>query len=73
MRTFYQYANLVDFMFFGNGVFRRCGLCRCRPVPRTAGSVLWCEPCVDEFLDGNLSLDEFVDGKRLAVPQGYGR
>jgi hypothetical protein len=65
MRRQYQYAALETHMLDADGVLRlRCGICRARPVPPSAGSVIWCDQCLDECLAGDMSLEEFTAAKR---------
>lgn len=66
MRGQYRYATLKDHMLADGVLHLRCGICRVNPVPHNAGSVLWCDPCLDELLsfEGRGSLDEFIARKR---------
>jgi hypothetical protein len=72
MREVYLYANLVDNMYLDGDIFRRCGICRCHPVPREAAFVLWCNPCFDAFDNrpSGQSLDEFLESRRT-IPRGF--
>jgi hypothetical protein len=72
MREHYQYATLVDYMLVDGELFRRCGICRCAPIPRNARNVMWCETCLEECSNSTESLDAFVARKRT-VPRGHGR
>jgi hypothetical protein len=64
MRLQYKYATLEDHMLVDGKVFRRCGACQKRPVPPEAGAVMWCDPCLDECLAGDLEPAEFYKWKR---------
>jgi hypothetical protein len=68
------FATLTDSMLVDGKVFQRCRICRCNPVT-TRGNFLWCEPCMDAFIDADdlhpVNLDDWIE-KRRTVPRGYG-
>jgi putative AlgH/UPF0301 family transcriptional regulator len=64
-----MFATLIDHMLINGILYRRCPVCRCGPIPRNAGSVLWCDDCIDDALSGTESLSDFINRKRK-VPDG---
>jgi hypothetical protein len=65
-RKHYKYATLEDYILVGGVLYNRCRVCGKNPIPQHAGSVRWCDPCVDEFLDGREpeTMEEFIERKR---------
>jgi hypothetical protein len=68
MRAQYKYATLEKHMLVDGIVYARCLVCLIRHVPREAGSVRWCDPCVDECLETRETPEEFVTRKRRGGP-----
>lgn len=59
-------ANNSTHMLVDGNLLRRCWICGKNPIPNNAGSVMWCDPCVTEFLAGDESILGFTDRKRAA-------
>jgi hypothetical protein len=70
MRGLSMYATTVDYMILDGELFRRCPVCRCGPIPRNAGNVMWCDDCLEECDNSSESLQDFIARKRAAVPTG---
>jgi hypothetical protein len=64
MREQYEHATLEAHMLVKGMLYRRCNICKVRPVPHNALVFIWCDPCLDEFLQKQESLEEFVARKR---------
>jgi hypothetical protein len=63
-RKHYKYATLEEYMLVDGKLLARCRVCTVKPVP-VYGSVLWCDDCMAEFLDGREpeSMTEFIERK----------
>lgn len=64
MRAQYKYATLETCVLVGGIVYQRCLVCGKGPVPHEAGSVRWCDPCLDECLENAETPADFVARKR---------
>lgn len=64
MQRQYKYARLETHMLVGGVLYGRCGICGKNPIPHEAQHVMWCDPCIDECLDGNEDVTDFVKRKR---------
>lgn len=64
MRKQYEHATLESHILVDGVLFVRCRICGKNPLPPNFGSVLWCDPCLDEHLEGNEDITTFVERKR---------
>lgn len=65
MRRQYRYATLENNILVDGVIRMRCRICRKKPLPTNVASVLWCDSCIDEYLQSKERMEQFIERKHL--------